>query len=159
MISLDPYNCKWVGQLLLFPVFKERLKDLSKVRWEWTEADLEPKSSDLKSRSPWWPTVIHMNTSFIKSGQHSSKLDSNTRFCGTGYKCGIEIQKKKTFLVQVDSWKKGWALHLEASVCESWWSKGGKQRQAHCEKDSGHQTLLRGYSGRRACQWHPYLPC
>lgn len=48
--------------------------------------------------------------------------------------------EKRNIPRKVASWKKGWVLHLETNVYESWWGKGGKPKQAHDEEGSDNQA-------------------
>lgn len=85
----------------------------------------------------------------IKGWETSSKLDSNTRFCGTDYKIHIEIQKREKFLGPRLSYK--W---LRAAP----WSKYGRELVEHRGKAKpcsswGRLSSLTERRGRRLGGW------
>lgn len=64
----------------------------------------------------------------LQGENQSSKLHSNTRFCGTGYKCTIEIEKRGKFLGPRLSYRWPHGRRDERYTFQQVYMRAGEQR-------------------------------
>ena len=149
MISLDAYNCKWVSKCY-YPCSSKRsyrIYPRSQSNGQRQDFSLDLLTSKaVPHEEPLLPIGIWAK---IKGWEPSSKLDSNTRFCGTDYKIHIEVQKREKFPGPRLSYK--W---LRAAP----WSKYGRELVEQRGKAKpcsawGRLSSLTEWRGRRLGGW------